>query len=115
MIASLTGRADDHELIFTRDADGLWRASVPPDLTDGQYVVTLCAVTAAGEASTYRGVCYMSGGVCRIVLDRVRYQVSLLPEAAGLVMLPQRIQILMGRCRAGGTRIPAWRGKMAGV
>lgn len=105
MIASLTGRADDHELIFARDADGLWRASVPPDLTDGQYVVTLCAVTAAGEASTYRGVCYMSGGVCRIVLDQARYQISLMPEAAGLVLLPQRIILEMGRCGRHGAGV----------
>lgn len=130
MIAALTGRADDFELVFSCGQDGLWRASVPPDLSDGQYVVTLCAVNDAGESATYRGVLYLSGGVCRIVLSCERYRLSLLPEpgrplllpealrietlpqGARVLCMPERVQIQMRRC-THGTGVFTRRRKMA--
>ena len=68
MITAVTGSADGHALVLTPAGDG-WRATLPPDLADGQYVVTLTATNGAGNSTEYRGVLYLCAGICRLALQ----------------------------------------------
>ena len=82
MITAVRGSADGHALVLT-PAGGGWRAILPPDLADGQYVVTLTATDEAGNVSDYRGVLYLCAGVCRLELR---------PEALRLLAAAQKFE-----------------------
>lgn len=71
MIIALVGRADNHELVFTRGDDGLWRVAVPADLSDGQYVVELTATTDAGKQGYWTGILYLNHAweVCAHIIE----------------------------------------------
>ena len=49
MVVSLTGTVDSVPVIFTKTDDDLWETVVPPDLTDGRYIVELIATDDAGN------------------------------------------------------------------
>lgn len=59
MVVSLTGTVDSVPVIFTRTEDGLWTTVVPPDLTDGMYIIELTAVDDAGNQTYYVGKLYV--------------------------------------------------------
>ncbi len=82
MITAVTGSADGHELVMTPTGGG-WRATLPPDLADGQYVVTLTATNEAGISTEYRGVLYLCAGICKLALQ---------PEALKLLAVPQEAE-----------------------
>ena len=82
MITAVTGSADGHELVLTPTGSG-WRATLPPDLTDGQYVVTLTAVNDAGNTTDYRGVLYLCAGICKLALQ---------PNALKLLTMPREVE-----------------------
>ena len=82
MITAVTGSADGHALVLTPTGNG-WQATLPPDLADGQYVVTLTAVNEAGNATDYRGVLYLCAGICKLALQ---------PEALKLLAMPQKAE-----------------------
>lgn len=79
MITAVTGSADGHALVLTPAGSG-WRAILPPDLADGQYVVTLTADDEAGNSADYRGVLYLCAGICKLALQ---------PEALKLLAVSQ--------------------------
>lgn len=62
MIVSLTGRADNLELVFVQNQVGQWEAIVPPDMTDGMYVVELWAADDAGNIAYYTSFLYLFDG-----------------------------------------------------
>lgn len=53
MVVSLTGTVDSVPVIFERKENDLWETVVPPDLTDGRYIVELTATDDAGN-QTYQ-------------------------------------------------------------
>lgn len=82
MIAAVTGSADGHELVLKPIGNG-WRAILPPDLADGQYVVTLIATDEAGNVTDYRGVLYLCAGICKLALQ---------PDALKLLTMPREVE-----------------------
>lgn len=94
MIVSLVGRADDLELVFERTKGDGWEVLVPPDRSDGRYVVELTATNSAGEASYYTGILYMVQG--RLVCMQV-YE-----DGVALRLLPDRVQSELLPRRCGG-------------
>lgn len=56
MVTRITGAADNYALEFAKGDDGYWSASVPLDLEDGTYYVTLTAWDAAGNSTYYATV-----------------------------------------------------------
>lgn len=60
MIVSLTGKADNFTLVFTKQPNNKWAAEVPPNIETGRYIVELCAVDQAGNVGYWRGVLHMS-------------------------------------------------------
>lgn len=89
MIATVRGSADEHELVLTSTGSG-WRATLPPNLADGQYVVTLTATDEAGNSTDYRGVLYLCAGICSLMLHPET--LAILPSADNLsvCLLPER-------------------------
>lgn len=53
MIIRIEGMADNHVLRFMSVGGDYWEAKVPPDLTDGMYIVTLWAWDDAGNSAYY--------------------------------------------------------------
>ena len=82
MITAVHGSADGHALVLTPTGSG-WRAILPPDLADGQYVVTLTATDEAGNSTDYRGVLYLCAGICKLALQ---------PEAVKLLAVLQEAE-----------------------
>lgn len=81
MITSVTGTADEHQLVFNyRLESDMWEVSVPPDMSDGRYVVTITATKDNGLTTTWRGVLYMLDGRCvRLELVErisIRFEIS---------------------------------------
>ena len=60
MIVSLTGKADNFELVFAKQQNNTWAAEVPPNIETGRYIVELYAVDQAGNVGYWRGVLHMS-------------------------------------------------------
>lgn len=73
-IIRLYGKADSYSIEFTNMGGGIWQTNIPPDLTDGQYAVTLTALNEAGEQSTWTGILYMCEGVCCMKFNDSPYQ-----------------------------------------
>ena len=92
MITAVTGSADGHELVLTPKGNG-WQATLPPDLADGQYVVTLTAVNEAGNTTDYRGVLYLCAGICRLEMQREIPAFLQLPDNLSVCLLPERWQV----------------------
>lgn len=92
MITAVHGRADGHELVLT-PADNGWQTTLPPNLADGQYVVTLTAADEAGNVSEYRGVLYLCAGICRLEMQREILKFLLLPDSLTVHLLPERWRV----------------------
>lgn len=96
MIRTLVGKADNLDLVFNQVDGQRWEVVIPPDLSDGCYVVELRATNYAQETAQYYGVLYMVQGqmVC-LHLQQDPISAELLPERYELELLPRG-------CRAGG-------------
>jgi len=119
MITQLTGRADNYDLVFVRGGDGIWRISVPADLTDGQYAVELTATNDRGEQGYWTGILYINraGEVCvRLIIDDMTIWLSpddiavtddddtsmrLSPDDM-LLTIDDDITVILGGCRCAG-------------
>ena len=69
MILRVWGTADEHEIVFKLNNDGLWEVSVPTDLSDGQYVVELYAQDDYGFTIFYTGMLYIFDGKATLIMD----------------------------------------------
>ena len=78
------GHADQYNLILRQVEGGDWQASVPADLTDGQYACEFWAENAAAEQTYWSGVLYMQNSrlVCvyRVILLSERVQAELMDQ-----------------------------------
>lgn len=92
MICSVIGSADGHDLILEQKNSG-WQATLPPDLTDGQYVVTLLATDEAGNITTYRGVMYLCEGVCGLTIHPETSEILLLQDRMAVSLRPEILEI----------------------
>ncbi|WMJ82727.1 Ig-like domain-containing protein [Oscillospiraceae bacterium LTW-04] len=92
MITAVRGSADGHELVLTPTGNG-WRATLPPDLADGQYVMTLSAADEAGNIVDYRGVLYLCAGICNLSMRQEAPAFLLLPDNLEIERIPERWQI----------------------
>lgn len=92
MITAVCGSADGHELVLAPTGSG-WQATLPPDLTDGQYVVTLTAADEAGNISDYRGILYLCGGIGRLTMQQEFPAILPLPDRLAVHLLPERWQV----------------------
>ena len=92
MITAVRGSADGHALVLTPTGSG-WRAILPPDLADGQYVVTLTATDEAGNSTDYRGVLYLCAGICRLELRQEMAAFLPLSDGLSVDLLPERWQL----------------------
>ena len=87
MITAVTGSADGHALVLTPTGSG-WQATLPPDLADGQYVVTLTAVNEAGNVGEFRGVLYLCAGICKLALQPEAMKLLAAQEVETARLLP---------------------------
>lgn len=99
------GHADQYDLIFQQDESGDWQASVPADLTDGQYACEFWAENAIGEQAYWSGILYMADSrlVC-VCLEEDPCQVILLPERGDAWLVRDRYTVFLKRgccCAAG--------------
>lgn len=60
-VTEMWGKADDYNVVFHKEGD-LWETIVPPDLSDGKYVVDITARTNIGILIYYKGILYMADG-----------------------------------------------------
>lgn len=97
MITAVHGSADGHALVLTPTGGG-WRATLPPDLADGQYVMTLTADDEAGNSTDYRGVLYLCAGICKLELRQETAALLPLPDGLSVHLLPERWQLQFVRC-----------------
>lgn len=102
MISVVHGRADGHELVLT-PVGSEWQATLPPNLTDGQYVVTLTAADEAGNVSEYRGVLYLCAGICRLEMQREIPAFLQLLDNLSVCLLSERWQVQFVRHRRCST------------
>ncbi len=70
-IARVYGKADDFDIEFTKAGDR-WAVEVPPDLSDGRYVVRITAVDILGNTCYWIGELYMLNSVCHMSIRRHR-------------------------------------------
>ena len=68
-VARVYGKADDFDIEFVRKGRR-WAVEVPPDLSDGRYVVRITAVDFAGNSCHRIGELYMMNGVCHMEIKR---------------------------------------------
>lgn len=80
MVVSLYGRADNYELVFMQDSNGLWGATVPPDMTDGTYAVELYAVDWAGNIGYYTGLLYMCNGMTCLRISEDEFKLKIIVD-----------------------------------
>ena len=97
------GHADQYNLILRQVEGGDWQASVPADLTDGQYACEFWAENAAAEQTYWSGVLYMQNSrlVC-VCLEEDPYRVILLSERVQAELMDDRylVTIKKGCCCA---------------
>lgn len=53
------GHCDAFDVIYTQVGENQWQATVPPDLTDGKYVVDIYGVDNTGFLVYWAGILYM--------------------------------------------------------
>ena len=100
MITVVHGRADGYELVLTPAGSG-WQATLPPNLADGQYVVTLTAADEAGNVSEYRGVLYLCAGIYRLEMQREIPAFLRLLDHLSVCLMPEQWKVQFvrhGRC-----------------
>ena len=61
MITSMYGHCDAFDVIYTQIGENQWQATVPPDLTDGKYVVDIYGVDNTGFLVYWAGILYRAG------------------------------------------------------
>lgn len=101
MIVSVTGHADNFDLVFTLCKDGRWAVTVPPDLSDGMYICDIYAVNHNGEVAYWTGILYMADGAC-VKFDLVEDDITawLLPERdVDLSLIDERFEAVLIRRR----------------
>lgn len=59
MITSMYGHCDAFDVVYTQIGKDQWQATVPPDLTDGKYVVDIYGVDNTGFLVYWAGILYM--------------------------------------------------------
>lgn len=73
MITSMYGHCDAFDVIYTQIGENQWQATVPPDLTDGKYVVDIYGVDNTGFLVYWAGILYM--------YDSRLIKIELLPDS----------------------------------
>lgn len=58
------GTCDGKGIVFTRITDTEWICDVPPDLTDGRYIVEIWAELTSGGVIYTTAILYMFDGKC---------------------------------------------------
>ena len=99
-IVKVVGRADSFDLIFNKCIDGLWAVTVPPDLSDGQYVCEIYATNESGETAYWTGMLYMADSrlVC-LKLVSEKYTAYILPQRTDYTCSKERVSAkLIRRC-----------------
>lgn len=96
MITAVWGRADSFDVVFSPSERGDWRVSVPPDLSDGQYVTEIWAENDAGEQAYWTGILYMVNSmlVC-LELKEDPYLARLLPDRWESELMDQGYEALV--------------------
>jgi len=79
-IVYMWGYADGFDLVFARQANGMWTTSVPPDLSDGQYAVEIHALAENGYICLWTGILYMNQGRHCLVINKKKYDFRLKPQ-----------------------------------
>jgi hypothetical protein len=94
MIVRVWGKADNIDLELHL-VGKVWEVMVSPDLSDGQYAVTLYAATSSGEIGMWTGILFMSAGVACLRLSNDRFVVWLQPERTSTDCLNDRNKIII--------------------
>lgn len=63
-VESMWGTCDGKGIIFTRIHDTEWICDVPPDLSDGRYIVEIWAGLTSGGIIYTTAILYMFDGKC---------------------------------------------------
>lgn len=67
------GHCDAFDVVYTQIGKDQWQATVPPDLTDGKYVVDIYGVDNTGFLVYWAGILYM--------YDSRLIKIELLPDS----------------------------------
>lgn len=73
MITSMYGHCDAFDVVYTQIGKDQWQATVPPDMTDGKYVVDIYGVDNTGFLVYWAGILYM--------YDSRLIKIELLPDS----------------------------------
>ena len=73
------GTADRFDIEFSKDINNRWYATVPPDLTDGQYAVSIYALNSYDETAYWAGILYMHSGKATLKIEYSKYKLWLKP------------------------------------
>lgn len=98
-VVSVVGQADEYDLVFIKGSDGKWAVSIPPDMSDGKYVVGIYATDTFGNIGYWTGILYVTNGrmTCLHLLDDA-YAIILLSERKKEELLDDKISCLLRRC-----------------
>lgn len=69
-IVRMVGNVDGNQIIFGKDGDGLWAASIPRDI-DGEYIVDVTAYDEAGNEAYSASMLF--------IVDPYTLEVKMLP------------------------------------
>lgn len=92
-IVRMYGSADEHELEFSPTPAGVWEVFVPPDVTDGMYIVEIFADAKNGEQAYWTGVLYLCQGTPCLEVKPDSVSIRMAPERSGLAYLPDRSEL----------------------
>lgn len=93
-IVYMWGYADGFELVFSQLNSRQWAASVPPDLSDGQYAVEIHALAENGYICLWTGILYMNQGKHCLRLNKEKYYFRLKPQAFLIAHEPKKHRII---------------------
>lgn len=98
-VVSVVGQADEYDLVFNKQADGKWAVSVPPDMSDGKYVIGIYATDSFGNVGYWTGILYVTNGrmICFELLDD-SYRILLLADRKNEELISDKFSCLVRRC-----------------
>lgn len=80
MVVELTGIIDGQDIVFRREKEDWWSATIPPNL-NGIYIVELTAIDEAGNVSyTTKYIITIDTSLLRVTLQPLKYYSKLLSQ-----------------------------------
>lgn len=103
-IESMWGTCDGYGIIFTQVSDRVWTCDVPPDLSDGTYIVEIYARTYSGFIIYTTAVLYMCDSRCvslelvndgiYVVIKPIDYDIKVLKDTVDVCVTEYNVKLI---------------------